>query len=265
MKVMSYNSLFGGFDGDDARRHHLQIQAIREVGPDVLLFQEAKHYDRDGGQRLYEAERAFGMRGLLALAPHTGQNTGVFLRQGIELLSFEQDGTHFHHAATIVRARVPGFEPPITFVSVHLCPLSPHVRLTEVSHLFQLAAPDRLTLVGGDFNSVSPHDSEPSDWATLPAHHRSRYLSPDGRSADRRVLHALYQAGYVDVAHRLGAHEAPTVPGAAFQNTEFIPFRSDYFLASHALAERAIHYAVIKNSLTDAGSDHYPILAEFRP
>jgi endonuclease/exonuclease/phosphatase family metal-dependent hydrolase len=49
----------------------------------------------------------------------------------------------------------------------------------------------------------------------------------------------------------------------AFKGTEFVPFRSDYILATKALAASATSYSVIKNPITDMASDHYPVLAEF--
>ena len=263
MKVMSYNTLFGGWDGTDDRRSRAQRAVIARERPDVLLLQECKHFDLNGGRRLYETEAALGMRGFLALAPHTGQHAAVFARPELAPVAFESDSAHFHHAAAVVTLRVPGFPQPVTFVSVHLCPHGPHVRLTEAAYLVAHAAPDRFALVAGDFNSVSPFDAEP-DWTALPAHHRARYLSPDGRTADHRVLRAFDQAGYTDVARRLGRSAEPTVPGTGFTNTEFVPFRSDYFLASAALAETAVAYGVVRDERTDAASDHYPITAEFK-
>jgi endonuclease/exonuclease/phosphatase family metal-dependent hydrolase len=264
MRVMSYNTLFGGWDGDDARRFRLQAEVIRRAKPDVLLLQEGKHFDRDGARRLFEVERAIGMRGFLAVAPHTGQNTAVFVGESVRPVSFDSDSVHFHHAAAFLTAEVPGAKAPVTFISVHLCPFAPHVRLTEAAYLVNHAAPERLALVAGDFNSVSPFDPEPSGWGTLPPHFRARYLSADGQTADRRTLASLYAAGFADIAHRLGKHTDATVPGAAFKGTEFIPFRSDYVLTSGALAERATSYSVVKDELTDMASDHYPVLADFK-
>lgn len=94
-------------------------------------------------------------------------------------------------------------------------------------------------------------------------HHRARYTRPDGKAADRRVLQTLEGAGYVDIAHKLGAHTTPTVPGAGFPHAEFVPFRADYFLASAALSPGAKSYEVTRNEQTDRASDHYPIVAEF--
>lgn len=263
MKVLSYNTLFGGWDGDDNRRSLTQLEAIARERPDILILQECKLFDANGYRRLYEVEEALGMRGFMTLAPHTGQHTAVFARRELMPVATEGDSVHFHHAATFVTLRVPGFSSPVTVVSVHLCPCGPDVRLKEAAYLVAHAAPERLALVAGDFNSVSPLDPEP-DWSTLSPHFRARYLSPDGRSADRLVLQRLYNAGYIDIAHRFDGGPEPTVPAAAFLNSEFVPFRSDYFLASASLAEKAVSYGVIRDELTDAASDHYPIVAEFR-
>jgi exodeoxyribonuclease-3 len=263
MKVMSYNTLFGGFDGTDDRRFLAQKEVVEAVNPDVLLVQEAKQFEANGHRRFYQVEAALNRRGFLALAPHTGQNTAIFVRDGIQPLAFESDSVHFHHAAALGTFNIPGFEQPITFISAHLCPFGPQVRLAEAAYLASHAAPDKLTLVAGDFNSVSPYDPEPIGWETLPSHFQARYLSLDGKTADKRILETLYLAGFSDIAHCFQQHTEATVPGKAFKGTEFIPFRSDYILASAALAETAISYAVIKNDHTDMASDHYPVVAEF--
>lgn len=263
MKVMSYNSLFGGWDGEDGRRHRLQAETVRALVPDILLFQEAKHFEDAGWSRLFDVERAFDMRGFVARAPSTGQHTAVFARPGVEPLSFEPDSSHFHHAAACATFRVPGFSAPVTFLSVHLCPLGPHVREREVSYLLNRAAPDRFTLVAGDFNGLSPRDPEPPDWKVLPRHHRARYFSANAETADRTVLRRLESYGFIDIGALLGGNTEPTVPGAGFERTEFVPFRSDYFFATEALASTARAYRVVRDERTDFASDHYPIFAEF--
>lgn len=264
MRVMSWNTLYGGWDGDDDRRFRLQREVIADVRPDVLLLQEGKRFEADGFRRFYEVEQVLAMRAFLAPAPHIGQNTAVFVRPGVEPVSFTSDSVHFHHAAALATLRVPGFGQPVTFISVHLCPVGVPMRLVEAANLAAHAAPDGLALVAGDFNSVSPYDDEP-DWTGLSPHFRARYTEPNGSKADRRVLEFLYGAGFVDIAHKLGGHLTPTVPGAAFPNAEFVPFRADYFLASEALSLNARSYAVIKDDRTDQASDHYPIVAEFTP
>jgi endonuclease/exonuclease/phosphatase family metal-dependent hydrolase len=263
MKIMTWNTLFGGFDGSDDRRYQLILEVVRNERPDVLLLQELKGYDANGGSRLFQTEQALGMRGLIGLAPHTGQHTAVFFKPGIEPVSFEVDAVHFHHAASIAKLQLPGVEEPITFASVHLCPNSPRVRWREAGYLVNLADPSRLALVAGDFNSVSPHDPEPIGWANLAAHYRSRYVLPGSETADRETLATFYHHGFIDVAHRLGRTAESTAPCKAFLASEFIPFRCDHMVTTPRLAGKALDYRVIKNAHTDSASDHYPIVVEF--
>lgn len=262
MRVMTYNTLFAGFDGVDDRRRHDQFRVITEVDPDVLLLQEAKGYLAGGAALLYDTERALSMRGFVAEAAVTGQNTAIFIKHELTPFAFEPDAVRFHHAAAVLRFAAPGFDRPMTAISVHLCPNGPHVRRREASYLINYADPEALVLVAGDFNSVSPDDPEPEGIDDLPARFRARYVDETGRT-ERSTLAALKQAGYVDVGSVFG-DRTPTVPGAGFTDTEFVPFRSDFILTTSALAERAAGYRVIRTPMADGASDHYPVVVEFR-
>jgi exodeoxyribonuclease-3 len=46
---------------------------------------------------------------------------------------------------------IPGNEQAITFISAHLCPNGREVRRRKVAYLAVQAAPERLTLIAGDF------------------------------------------------------------------------------------------------------------------
>lgn len=263
LTVLTYNTLFAGRDGANDARARTQIDLINQVRPDVFLMQEAKGFDANGGAWLYATEDHVGMRGFLAVAPRTGQNVAIFIREPLRPLAFEVDGAHFHHALATLKVAVPGSSEAITFISAHLCPNGPEVRRREAAYLTVQAAPDKLTLVTGDFNSASPHDPEPEGFDALPAHHRARYLAEDLHGADRSVLARLEAAGWVDLGHQLDPAKVATVPTAGFTGTEFATMRCDYLLASASLAQAARHYEVLRTPATDAASDHYPILARF--
>ena len=263
LTVLTYNTLFAGRDGSDDRRAQAQIGLLNDLKPDVFLMQEAKGFDANGGAWLYTLEQEIGMRGFLAIAPRTGQNIAIFVREPLRPVSFESDSAHFHHALATLRVALPESEKQITFISAHLCPNGAEVRRREAAYLAVQAAPDKLTLLTGDFNSVSPHDPEPEGFDVLAAHHRARYLGEGLRTADRSVLSHLEAAGWLDVGHALDGLSAPTVPTTGFTNTEFAAMRCDYVLASHALAACARSYQVIRNEASDIASDHYPVLAIF--
>ena len=68
------------------------------------------------------------MREFLAIAPRTGQNIAIFIREPLRAVSFEADGAHFHHATATLKVALPVSDKQITFISAHLCPNGPEVR-----------------------------------------------------------------------------------------------------------------------------------------
>ncbi|THF58187.1 endonuclease/exonuclease/phosphatase family protein [Ollibium composti] len=261
LTILTWNTLFGGRDGADDRRAQTQIKVISRIKPDVFLMQEAKGFDAAGGALLHALEAQIGMRGFLAIAPRTGQNLAIFIREPLRPLAFEADGANFHHALATLKVALPGSHRPLTLIGAHLCPYGPSVRCREAAYLAVQAAPGSSALLAGDFNSASPHDPEPEGFDVLPSHHRARYVADDLKGADRGVLAHLEAAGWVDIGHALDKAITPTVPTAAFTGTEFAKMRCDYLLATAALAVGAKRYEVIRNPETDAASDHYPVVA----
>jgi endonuclease/exonuclease/phosphatase family metal-dependent hydrolase len=263
MKVLSYNTLFGDFDGARCERYEAQLQLIRELDPDVVLLQEARGFEANGGAVPLQTEQRLAMRGFLGLSPHTGQNTAIFVKAPVRARSAVTDNEHFHHARLTVTAEVPGFTDPVVFISVHLCPNAAHVRQREVAYLVNEAAAGGVALVGGDFNTISPHDGVPPDLADLQPHFRLRYTHPDGVTPDGRPLQFLESAGWQELGHDSGDTATPTVPTAGYSGTEFATLRSDYFQATQRLAKTLARDQVMRNAVTHKASDHDPIWVEF--
>lgn len=156
LKVLTYNTLFAGRDGVDDRRAVAQIGLINELTPDVFLMQEAKGFDANGCAWLYLLEAQIGMRGFLALAPHTGQHVAIFVRQPFRTVSFATDAIHFHHSLATLKVALPGgsdHDPVITFMSAHLCPNGAIARQREAAYLAVQADPQSFTLLTGDFKT----------------------------------------------------------------------------------------------------------------
>lgn len=260
LKVLTYNTLFGGRDGTDDRRARAQIGLINELRPDVFLMQEAKGFVANGSAWLYALEAGLGMRGSWRRRRAPVKNVAIFIREPLRPMSFDVDGANFHHALATLKVAMPDSATPLTLISAHLCPNGASVRRREAAYLGVWAAPEGFTLLAGNFNSASPLDPEPEGFDAFPVHHRPRYLTDDLRTADRSVLAQLEAAGWVDVGHAQGDSGVPT---AGFFGTEFAVMLCDYLMASSALAEHATQYQVIRTPVTDAASDHYPVLATF--
>lgn len=263
LKVLTYNSLFGGADGSDTSRSATQIQLISKLQPDIFLMQEARSWDGDGYSLLFAMEKQIGMRGFLSPALVTGQHVVTFIREPLKPIRFTSDAAHFHHAMGALVVHVPGIERPLTVYNVHLCPNGATLRQREAAYLAVQAAPDSLALIAGDFNSASQYDDTPEDWNKLPDHHRSRYLGVDLKEIDRSVTSHLDAAGWIDIGNALDLHKTPTVPTRCYPRSEFPTMRCDYVFATRALALMARSYEVIRNSSTDVASDHYPVLTSF--
>lgn len=261
LKALTYNTLFAGRDGAGDTRAQAQIDLIVQHAPDVFLMQEAKGFEAGGGAMLHALEARIGMRGFLAVAPRTGQNVAIFVRDTLRPIAFDTDGANFHHALAILKVALPGGR-PLTLISAHLCPNGAEVRRREAAYLGVQADPKTLALLTGDFNSPSPRDPAPEGFDALPAHFRARYLADDLKGADTSVMARLEAAGWVDVGDQLG-DRTPTVSTAGFTATEFPLMRCDYVLATPALAAGASGYEVLRTPAADTASDHYPVLATF--
>lgn len=54
------------------------------------------------------------MRGFLAVAPRTGQNTAIFICEPLKPIEFESDGANFHLAFATLTVALPGTDRPCT-------------------------------------------------------------------------------------------------------------------------------------------------------
>jgi endonuclease/exonuclease/phosphatase family metal-dependent hydrolase len=188
--IGTFNYEHGGWSHDG--RLHLQpaIDHLAEELPDldILCFQEAKHYQRDGRTSLYQFAELLHQRlgGLwyphLALNPLGPLHNAVFVRQEtarpIQAWSDPRDPDVGHTSAGSIWLRVDGLSRPLGVMSVHWRHYSGMMRAVEASMLCNLiAAP---TIIAGDFNCLWPGERElRPDWESLPPHLRGHKTQAD--------------------------------------------------------------------------------------
>ncbi len=105
LAILTYNTLFGGCDGADDRRAHVQFELISDLKPDVFLMQEAQGFEAGGNALLHALEGHIGMRGFLAKAPRTGQNIAIFIRDPLTPLS-SAIRSHLFHSNPMARISI---------------------------------------------------------------------------------------------------------------------------------------------------------------
>jgi endonuclease/exonuclease/phosphatase family metal-dependent hydrolase len=235
LRVMTYNILTGGADGDGMARLPILHQIVAEVEPNILALQEANEFEIDRHQRMFEFGAATGTHGLLGLSG-SGFHGALFLRPPLEVIGVETVDPGANRSVIGVEVGESGGV-DLHVRAIHLHPRRPEVRFSGAMAVLA-GLPD---LVMGDFNS--------------------RMGVPAGGSGsagpDDRIFAALQSAGYVDLFGLFHPGEgAATFRGAG-------GYRLDYIFASAELSAHAISCEILRTELAERASDHYPVVAEF--
>ncbi len=252
MRLMTYNILDGGKDGDSTARLAQVCELVRQVAPDVLALDECCEFERDGFRTFHRLERELGMRGVFAPAP-SGYHVALYVR-GTQLLEVRTLQRGLHHTALAARLTLAGQD--CSVIATHLCPFSAEARVAEAQHLSQFFGAEPLFLLG-DLNSLSPHDApqlQPESW--LPRR-RVRHELPGG-GLDLRAIAVLEAAGLVDVFHA-ASNTAPTALTRSRPGWQEYQVRIDHIFASAAAARSVTRTERVDGALADTASDHYPL------
>lgn len=249
LRVMTYNIGMGGVDDDLTNRLPLIHAVVRGSHPHVLAVQEANEFELRWHRRLFDFERATGLRGFLGLSP-TGFHGALFVSPVLQPVHLRADEAAGNRSVLEMPLQVPnGFS--LTVAGVHLDPISPAVRFAGAMSCAN-AAP---AIVMGDFNNCRADDPDAEEkWARFSPRHQAR---TGGERVDDQVFRALEHAGYVDVYRRLhpGEHGFTTLAVGGL--------RLDYIFATADLAARATACEVLRTPETAQASDHYPVVADF--
>ncbi len=260
MKLISYNILDGGRDGQDGSRLERVLGLLQRERPELLLLSECCGFERDHERELHRFERALGMSGLLATAD-SGYHLALFWRGDALLHEAEVLRVGFAHVA--LRARLTLNGRACKLLGAHLNPASGEARLREAQRLAGQVRPYEPALLLGDLNAVSPRDAAGAHPERWPQRYRERHLRPDG-TLDTRAVAALEAAGLIDLDAALhAAHTQPTWPARRFA-ADRPRQRLDYALASAPLARRASACAPLQDDDAQQASDHLPLCLELQ-
>jgi exodeoxyribonuclease-3 len=259
LRFVTWNIKTGGVD----RGHGDRLDAVTEVlagaRPDLLALQELRDFERRGGRRMRALAGALGMTAHLSRSL-TGQPVAVLARPPLRFDRTAAVRWRLHHAAAV--AVVPTTAGPLTVVSTHLNPFSPHRRMREARWLAaRYASADRLVLLAGDLNALDPDTDHTGELDRLEPLYRRRHLAADG-GADTRAMAAFAAAGLHDLWPGHGDGDGRTAPTSAGGGREFSGMRLDYVLSSAPLAARARGARVLRGGAAEYASDHYPVAVD---
>ncbi|MFE2729457.1 hypothetical protein, partial [Kitasatospora sp. NPDC059327] len=168
---MSQNIQYGA----DAGRWAGLVELVREVGPQLLLLQEADHLAAPAAAGA--AAEALGME--LVVAP--SRNLPVAVAWDPAQLRIEDVETRYtgemHHGYAAARIApwglAAGLPAPLVAISAHLIPYSAQAAAVEAQILAaRVHRHGGIGLIGGDINHPTATDPEP-DWETVRPYNRS--------------------------------------------------------------------------------------------
>jgi exodeoxyribonuclease-3 len=278
--VLNYN-VFNGFRG--GRSYKPTVAWVNTVKPDIAAWQELVGWNE---ARLKKAATDWHHPHAAALKDG-GYNIGITSRKPIEVMARNTKG--FHHG--YLHCRTAG----IDVIVCHLWPAGVRQQLGEADQLRdlvrRLAKEGRQVILMGDFNA---HAATDKPWLDKQQPLLDRRIGGNAKKhpEDRFIVAGKYifpimnrilEAPLHDVVHEkfAVAHPAPTYaeglrlgsfPTRVLGHVKtpklqrgFLE-RIDFILTTPALAKRCISAKVCREpSLLETTSDHYPVLAVFKP
>jgi endonuclease/exonuclease/phosphatase family metal-dependent hydrolase len=248
-RIATYN-LFEGAGGS----YNRLVEFVREAKLDVLCLQEVNGWQDGDNARLKD----FTDKTLFTSFAYGNSNTefklATLTKHAITGKTLHAEA--FWHAA--LETKIQLGDKTITIINVHQDPRQEASRAKEVARILAAIKPGEPTIITGDFNSLSRKDNYPP---SLLQELQAKGISKFGAGAlDFTVTDTLERAGFVDAAAQMHATQT-TVPSP--YNTDQaheVPVRVDYVFVSPDLAPYVRSLETVKNELTNAISDHYPVI-----
>jgi exodeoxyribonuclease-3 len=255
--VITYN-VWNGFEAENQRRDTF-VKWARQQNADVIAFQELNNFTQVS---FSELARTWGHT-YVVISKEKGYPVGISSRYPIKNVYRLIEG--MHHGC--LYAEING----ISFFVVHFSPFSSVKRGQEadavIKYLEQKNKLNDQTIILGDFNSFSPVDS--LFYATSGA--RDSMFAAETKNKilqnlnvkhqiDYRVVSRFFNWGFNDsfaLFHKTFERSYPTkVFGSVAVSNEC---RIDHLLISKKLMDKCQSLQIVKDSITDTLSDHYPL------
>jgi exodeoxyribonuclease-3 len=252
IRIATYN-LFEGANGSLNRL----VEFVRSAELDVICLQEINGWQDGDFARLKNFTDQILFAGFAYGNSNTEYKLATISKNAIT--SRELHAEAFWHGAIETVIKIGGKE--ISIINAHLDPWKEDSRAKEMGRLIAAVKPGRPTIITGDFNSLSRQDNYPPD---LLQQLQSKGISKFGtQQLEFTVIDELLKAGFVDAAAAKGKFDT-TVPSAysTDQNHE-VPVRVDYAFVTPDLVPFITEVSTVKTDLTNAISDHFPLVITF--
>lgn len=251
---MTYNILNGGEGDFDA-----VIQTVKNESPDFLTINEANGFDANDSQKLKDfSEKTSLPYYHLALSGEYDYHVAVFSKKPFKEL---KEIKPLMRAAISVLIETDFGE--LSIIGTHLTPYTEDLRLPEVDLIAGEQKQFKNRILIGDMNSLSPTDGYKEEIIKGFNEMQMKKYTTDGKLRFY-VVSRIKSLGYIDTAIIFNKEKESTAPTSLNEYQAHSDMRLDYIFVSESLKDKVANYSVIKNSLTDRASDHYPVTVELQ-
>ncbi len=254
MKLMSYNILNGAKD-----TLSLVIKAIKAESPDYLTINEANTFAENNNEILKKvAEKLNFLYFDISLSGEYDYHVAAFLKYPfLEIRKLQP------LAMACFVARIKTEIGELSIASLHLTPYTEDLRHPEIDLIvkFQEKYPNRILM--GDMNSLSKYDGyNPEIIKSFNDMQKKKFTTNGKFRFD--AIDKIISVGYFDSALEMKKNKDYTAPTSINEYSAHSNMRLDYIFLSKSLLKNLTSYSVIKNSITNKASDHFPIKIELK-
>lgn len=256
LKVLSYNIL-EGMVTDTTKGKKLFVEWVKDKNPDVLALQECNGFTQ---KTLEELAASYG-HNYAVIVKESGYPVGVTSR--FPILDIKKVNENMTHG--FITANINGYN----FCILHLNPHKHLKRRAEIAQILQTLAllhGEKNWLMMGDFNSLSPADSQRVAQSNVVQRQKDAALKnpnidnlADGK-VDYQVQQSIRNAHFVDA----GLAYDETVKKETGKTGIASNTRIDYIYLSKDLAKKLLYCKFIYDDFTAKYSDHKPLIMEIK-
>lgn len=272
VKILSYN-IKHGFEKDASITDQFVLWA-NEIAPDIILYQEMNDFSQ---AELKALSSKSGHPHSVILNHESGHDAthplAISSKHPIENASLHLDSMWHGY----IYAQIKGIDLFVT----HLAPFTLQDRQRDIARIIEHTKKlpkDAQILIAGDFNAFSRADKneygddllesmrkiegrlEPKSGTPIVKNRIIYRNNLNKGEFDYSVTDAIIDAGFQDAFRLMNNTFKHSVPTKANQKKNSKLRRIDFAWVNTKLAEKLIKADIIHDTVTDAISDHYPIL-----
>lgn len=251
---MTYN-IFNGGKG----RLPLIIKTIKAENPDYLTILEANTFVANSNKFLKTTAKKLSFPHCdIALSGEYDYHVAIFSKYPFQNVKKIK---HLKRACLITKidTEVGTFK----IASAHFSPANENERLVEIERIMNALKGKNIILMG-DMNSLSRIDDyDLGIIKNFNNNEKRKFTSNKGFRFD--VTDKILKNGFCDPAVELQKNKEYTTPTKIPNEDKSVSkLRLDYIFLSKSLLPNLNNYTVIKNTVTEKASDHYPVTVSLK-